>query len=550
MRTGRVTGRTSEPVGHVVGQAPARLRLRLLGAFRATWDDAPIARLEASPRARALLEHLVLAPGSPIARAELAAELWPDVPDAQVRANLRQALARLVQVLPAAAAAAEAAQRDGDTVRQRAALTAAADAYVGDLVVDVSSERLERARSNLLQSAQRTLATLAELQRAAGDDRGAIRSLERLLKLDPLDEPAHRRLMSLHAAVGDRAKALRVFERLRATLRDEVGDVPSRPTLDVAERLRADAPARLAKRLAGRAAEVAALEALLARARSERPRLIAIRGEPGIGKTALLGELSLRLEANGASVLAVQATPADAVTPYGVAARLLGPARLLGAARRLAPPWSSELRRLAGEVVALPRPAVGDRLSRNGAADLRAALRDALASADANAVLMLDDAQHLDRESAAWLGELLTDLRVPRQLTAIVVAAPDDEPDAPHLTVLLRQAAELGRSVDVQLGPLDRDGVAALAATLRGSELSAAEVDALAWRSQGHPLFVIELVSAEARDVGAREGAPTPRLEALPEALTSSLQTLARSRGDWVARRDAVVRIARELHHL
>jgi DNA-binding SARP family transcriptional activator len=564
MQTPRATGRTSEPVGQRVGQTPARLRLRLLGTFRAAWDEAPIARLEASPRARALLQHLVLAPGSPIARAELAAELWPDVPDAQARTNLRQALARLVHVLPAAAdfvratptsvgwrggllaavdvhaftaavAAADAAHRAGDTARQMAALTAAADVYAGDLVVDVSSERLERARSNLLQAAQRTLATLAELQQATGDDRGAIRSLERLLELDPLDEPTHRRLMSLHAAAGDRAKALRVFERLRATLREEVGDVPSRSTLDVAERLRADAHARRAEHLAGRETEIAALDALLARAKVEGPRLIVIRGEPGIGKTALLGELSARLEAIGDAALSAQATPADAVTPYGVAARLLGPARLLGAARRLAPPWSSELRRLAGVDVALPRATAGDRLGPTGAAELRAALHDALTGADANAVLILDDAQHLDRESAAWLSELFADPREPRRPTAIVVAAPDDDVDAPHLAALLQRVAAIGRAVDVRLGPLGRNGVAALAATLRGAEVSAAEVDALMGRTQGHPLFVIELVSADASDEGRREGAPPPRLEALLEARLRRLPTRAAEALDALA---------------
>lgn len=564
MQPERATGRTSEPAGDVAGQTPARLRLRLLGTFRAAWDDAPIARLEASPRARALLQHLVLAPGSPIARAELAAELWPDVPDAQARTNLRQALARLVQVLPAAAdfvratptsvgwragvpavvdvhaftlavAAADAAHRAGDTARQMTALTAAAEVYTGDLVVDVSSERLERARSNLLQAAQRTLATLAELQQGAGDARGAIRSLERLLELDPLDEPAHRCLMALHAAAGDRAKALRVFERLRATLRDEVGDVPSRSTLDVAERLRAPTPSRHAERLAGRETEIAALDALLAGARADGPRLIVIRGEPGIGKTALLGELSARLEAVGTAVLAAQATPADAVTPYGVAARLLGPARLLGAARRLSPPWSSELRRLAGVEVALPRAAAGDRLGRTSAAALRTALRDALTGAGVNAVLMLDDAQHLDRESVAWLGELVTDPREPHRPTAIVVTAPDDDVDAPHLAALLQRGAAVWRSVDVRLGPLARDGVAALAATLRGGEASPAEVDALMDRTRGHPLFVIELVSAEVGDEGVRGGAPPPRLEALLEARLRCLPTRAAEALDALA---------------
>jgi len=46
----------------------------------------------------------------------------------------------------------------------------------------------------------------------------------------PLRESGHRLLMRAHAAEGNVAEALRVYERLRVTLRDELGIEPSEPT--------------------------------------------------------------------------------------------------------------------------------------------------------------------------------------------------------------------------------------------------------------------------------------------------------------------------------
>src|SRR5258705_13425660 len=72
----------------------ARLVLTLLGGF----DARPAA---GSPlvlptrKARALLAYLALPLGRAHSREKLAALLWGDMPDAQARGNLRQALSRI-----------------------------------------------------------------------------------------------------------------------------------------------------------------------------------------------------------------------------------------------------------------------------------------------------------------------------------------------------------------------------------------------------------------------------------------------------------------------
>ncbi|MFD0638278.1 ATP-binding protein [Catenulispora yoronensis] len=64
-----------------------------------------------------------------------------------------------------------------------------------------------------------------------------------------------------------------------------------------------DVPADRTRHLVGRAAEVRAWDRALARLRSGRGRTIALAGEPGIGKSALIIHLAARARASGVPVL-------------------------------------------------------------------------------------------------------------------------------------------------------------------------------------------------------------------------------------------------------
>jgi len=58
-----------------------------------------------------------------------------------------------------------------------------------------------------------------------------------LVRIAPLRESGHRLLMRAYAAEGNRAEALRAYEQLRVTLRDELGVSPSEPTERLYEEL-------------------------------------------------------------------------------------------------------------------------------------------------------------------------------------------------------------------------------------------------------------------------------------------------------------------------
>jgi YVTN family beta-propeller protein len=64
----------------------------------------------------------------------------------------------------------------------------------------------------------------------SGDTREAVRWAEETVALAPFRESGYRRLMEAHVAAGNRAEALRVYERCRRLLADELGTYPSPET--------------------------------------------------------------------------------------------------------------------------------------------------------------------------------------------------------------------------------------------------------------------------------------------------------------------------------
>jgi hypothetical protein len=72
--------------------------LYLLGSFQVTLDGTSVTEFR-SDKVRALLTYLALEADRPHRRDALAGLLWPDVPDATARNNLRQSLHRLRQAI-------------------------------------------------------------------------------------------------------------------------------------------------------------------------------------------------------------------------------------------------------------------------------------------------------------------------------------------------------------------------------------------------------------------------------------------------------------------
>jgi len=212
---------------------------------------------------RIVFAYLAAQNGRPVPRDELADLLWED----ELPATWVKALGVLMTKLRALL---EECGIDGST-----ALTSAFGCYKLSLPpgswidVDAAREALERAEAELavgdFGEAKAQAATAAELARrvflpgedaswveekrrdlheallraveclrdasfGAGDFGEAVRHAEEVIRLEPFRESGYRRLMEAHAAAGNPAEALRVYERCRRFLADELGAYPSPET--------------------------------------------------------------------------------------------------------------------------------------------------------------------------------------------------------------------------------------------------------------------------------------------------------------------------------
>jgi predicted ATPase/DNA-binding SARP family transcriptional activator len=313
-----------------IEEIPRQVELRLLGAPELLADGAPVP-IERR-KALALLAYLAVERGAH-ARDSLATLLAPDDAPASARAGLRRALAELAPPLrPWIEASSEriALRRDPhftldvDAFRAQiaaapsegdAALAAAVALYRGDFMAGFSLPgsaafeewqffQAEQLRDELASALERL--SQPEAGQSTVDE--AIGYARRWLALDPLHEPAHRRLMQSYLAAGQPAAALRQYRLLSQTLDRELGVAPDEESLALYEQIRAgdrgaassrwsSAPPRLPSAPAaaaaietpslpflGRQTELARIAADLA---DPACRLLTLIGPGGMGKTRL-----------------------------------------------------------------------------------------------------------------------------------------------------------------------------------------------------------------------------------------------------------------------
>ena len=201
---------------------------------------------------------LLLALDGAATRAQLCLILWPDLPEAVARRNLRRELARLRECDAGDAVVAEgdllrpAAHLHTDLQRAEQALArGAADEALAcwrgplaeGLVMDDApafGPWLAAARQRALRLQQRALGASAAAHESAGDPTTALARLQALLAIDSLNERHQRDAMRLLAATGQREAALRQFDDFQTQLMAELGLLPMAETAALALQLRGD----------------------------------------------------------------------------------------------------------------------------------------------------------------------------------------------------------------------------------------------------------------------------------------------------------------------
>ena len=222
----------------------------------------------------------------------------------------------------------------------------------------------------------------------------------------------------------------------------------------------------------GRALESARLDALFADAAAGRGGAVVVRGEPGVGKSALLSDASSR--AAGAQVLWTQGIESESPLAFAALHRLLRPA--LPHLDRLPAPQARALRGAFGE----QEGSAADRLV------VFVATLSLLSEAaeERPVIAVVDDAQWLDAASAEAL--LFVARRLLADRVALVFGAREGDVRTFHGDGL----------PELVLGGLDLASAGALLTERAGVPVSAEVCAALAAQTGGSPLALMELPTA------------------------------------------------------
>ena len=287
--------------------------------------------------------------------------------------------------------------------------------------------------------------------------------------------------------------------------------------------------------IVGREPELEELRGALGAAEAGRAGVVAIAGDPGIGKSRLVDEAVAESAARGAAVVRGRAD--EESRAYGPWRAALRP--LAAAASGLPAGVLDDVRRLTGDGRPPELPAAGEPADAGGeetrlrmfdavAALVRAAARERLVC------VALEDVHAADRSSLALLGHVAAACPDARLLVLLTYRA--GEVGASHPLAPVLDALERDRSLTrIVLRGLPEAAVARLLPP--GTVVAPGELHALHERTAGNPFFLRELLRmlADRGALGADEPATLLVPDRVREVVAQRLEPLAPSTREVLA---------------
>ena len=530
--------------------APPQVSIELCGQLAVTVEGERCEGALPGRQGRLAVAFLALSSHA-VTRERLIAALWgEDAPASQSQAlnvvlsKLRRALGpdvllnageRALQITPAAEIDLDRAQPaldDAFAARDRADWRAVVDA-AGRVEALADAGLLPGYEAPWLEDPRRRLEELGLQARELRGDAGlalggaelaaAERAAQELVDRAPFRESGHLLLMRVREAQGNLAEALRVHERLRGLLRDELGVAPGPQVQAEFERmLKAEQGApppppaaphvpvpepdgqgffatRSGAAFVGRRGELERLRQHFELAVQGGGRLVLLEGEPGIGKTRLALQFMEACEADGALALYGRCD-AETLVPYQPFVEALR--RYVARAPEAVRTWSPELARVVPEVAAggelPPAPAEGE--DRYRLFDAVAEVLREIAGAQP-VVLVLDDLHWADTPTLLMLRQMV---RSADESPLLVVASFRDTERPTALVDMLVQLRRESFFERIELRGLDEADAEHLIGEFGPGEMPAHVNRALWEETKGNPFFLEEMV----RHLGARAPAP------------------------------------------
>lgn len=504
---------------------------RLLGPITLAVDGGPPPPELLWKKNLALLLYLARSPGRVRSREHLIGLLWGERDPSAARHSLREAIRVLRKGV-----GESGVETAGDQVRlvgesvvldvtafeerissaawREAAACVAGEPLEGFGVPDANGfeDWLAAERLYWRRRSAEALYRAAEERLAAGDTETAVTLADRALVVGP-SVPVARTAMRAHALRGDPAAALRVYD---AWTRGGA-DAPELAAL--ADRIRSGRQWRIAAKtapslpgrrppLVGDATPLRTLVEQWEEVRATgRVRLGLLYGDPGIGKSRSLEELSARASLDGGTVARARAVHGDREEPYGALMALAREGLLMA-------PGAAGAAPAAHAALAARIPEWADRFGAAArgvtAAPLGVAFADVVRAVTEQAplLLLLDDAGHLDDPSVQTLETLFRDLVSAPLLVVLTTSGAGAVAGLDALRV--RVGREISGCV-LALVPLDLPALEALA-RWELPRYTAEEVTRVARRVEadtaGIPLLAVELLYAVSAGLALDHEAP------------------------------------------